>query len=425
MTFHVKIKLNARIKGKSDGESNETGVGVLGVNASIGTHTGVDEKTKTDARGKLIHKTVVGHAGAGGKLGSMADSEDDDATAEIDGDGEASLDMRRTINSNHGRRAVDKKLKQIADKQAAEGKKTGALASATGGGDEDSATHDVSGLTLTTADLKKLGSVACHSIPAFAGARRRWQEYDDLKAAAIAIAKANGAPGAVAEHLARFIGGDTSRRETIDLFVRGGYHSTMGHAYEFPDSLRDQEDDYKEVLVPKIVDKLNSLGNTKALAMCKRLAPICDRLIGKIGACKDFDNPATKNEMLQRLAHYKNVFAEGIRGYGGDMNAASDPKFLAEKRDTLMKQCQSFYEGQDKIKGDLYDLLDGDKYFLARERGEARAHLRRLDDLFMRWEVDYAELKGVYKQLGNPYFDMPLLRPNKAISDFYEAAANP
>ena len=43
----------------------------------------------------------------------------------------------------------------------------------------------------------------------------------------------------------------------------------------------------------------------------------------------------------------------------------------------------------------------------------------------MRWDVDYAELKGVYKQLGNPSFEMPLLRPNKAISDFYEKAANP
>ena len=247
----------------------------------------------------------------------------------------------------------------------------------------------------------------------------------DLKAAAIAIAKAGGAPGAVAEHLARFIGGDTGRRETIQLYVRGGYHSTMGNAFEFPDSLRKLEDDYKEVLVPKIVDKLNSLGNTKALALCKRLAPICDNLIDKISACKDFDNPATKNEMLARLSHYKNVFAEGIRGFGGDMNAANDPKVLEQKRDTYIKQCQSFFQGQESIKGDLYDLLDGHDVFLVRQLGKAREHLRRLDDLFMRWDVDYAELKGVYKQLGNPYFDLPILRPNRAISDLYEKAANP
>lgn len=420
-TYKGKITLTARTTGKSDADSNETGVTVLGVKASIGTHTGVDEQTKTDADGNLIHKTVVGHAGAGGKLGSLADSEDDDATAEIDGDGDASLDMKSTKNSNHNSRAAHKKLKHVAEKLAGEGKKSGALTSAAGGEEDDSTTHDVAGLTLTTGDLKKLGSVACHSIPAFVGAARRWQEKDDLKDAAIAIKNAKGTPGVVAEQLARFIGGGLKRKETIEMWVRGGYHSQMGHAYEFPDELHDIADDYNEVVDDKLPERMdimaNKKGNDAAAEECKRLAVIADRIEPKLAKCDDFDNEATKGEMLSRLSRRRQLLAEAIKGYGGlGDKADKDVKVLEDKCNRLMKLCGEYYGQQMKIQGQLYDS----DTITVSERIAVRKLIKKLEDLQFRWQQDHDLMEALFEKRKVPLPIMPMLKPDKSIVTLFE-----
>jgi hypothetical protein len=420
-TYKGKMTLTARTKGKSDADRTDTGVNVLGLKAGMGTHTGVDEQTKTDAKGKLIHKTVVGHAGVDAKLGSLAESEDDDATAEIDGDGEASLDMKTTKNSNHGSRAVHKKLKHAAEKLAGEGKKSGALTSAAGGEEDDSTTHDVAGLTLTTGDLKKLGKVACNSIPAFMGAARRWQDKDDLREAAVAIKNAKGAPGAVAEQLARYIGGGIKRKEAVEMYVRGGYHAQTGHAYEFPDELHDIVDDYNEVVDDKLPERMdimaNKKGNQAAAEECKRLAVIADRIEPKIDKCDDFDNEATKGEMLSRLSRRRQLLNEAIQGYGGlGDKADKDAKVLEDKCNRLIKLCGEYYGQQIKLQ---VQMANADTITVS-ERIAVRKLIKKLEDLQFRWQQDHDLMEALFEKRKVAMPIMPMLKPDTSIVTFFE-----
>ena len=427
-----RVTVTGRMKGKSDAHATETGVSVMGKDVlKLGTHRGVDEQTTTDAKGKLVKKTVAGHAGAGGSLGPISDSEDDDAVAEIEADGNATLTMTHTTNDDHNERSRGKRLKKVKEKigmAKKEGAGSGALTSAAGGEEDDNATHDVSGLTLTTKDLKRLGGVACRSLPAWMGACRRYQENDDWRAAGIAIAKAKGAAAAVAEQVARFIGGDeVERRKTVDLFIRGGHNPVkMGKAFEFPDALHDLQADYDMVTADALPDTLNALANksaAKAVDECKRLAAIADTLEGKIRACNDFQNKATKVEMLQRLERRRQQLVEGVKGYAGDKHPENDPKLLKEKSERLIKQCATFNAEQMRLQGELAELLDGDKRFLVRDRGEARELIRQLEQLQQRWFGDFWTLKDTMAKLGVPNYAPAMLMPNESILQFYEKAA--
>ena len=429
--YSKRIAVTGRMKGKSDAHASETGVSVMGKDVlKMGTHRGVDEQTTTDGKGKLVKKTVAGHAGAGGSLGPLSDSADDDAVAEIDGDGNATLTMTHTTTDNHNKRARAKRLEKAQQKiglAKKEGPGTGALASAAGGEEDDSATHDVSGLTLTTKDLKRLGGVACRSLPAWMGACRRWQENDDWRAAGVAIAKAKGAAAAVAEQVARFIGGDeVERRKTVDLFIRGGHNPVkMGKGFEFPDALRALQADYDMVTADSLPDTLDAMANKsapKAVEECKRLAAIADSLEGKIRACNDFDNKATKVEMLQRLERRRQQLVEGVKGYAGQSHPENDPKLLNEKRERLIKQCATFNAEQMRLQSELAGLLGSDKYFLGVDRGQAGEWIRQLEQLQQRWFGDFWMLKDTMAKLGVPNFAPAMLMPNEAILQFYEKA---
>ena len=96
---------------------------------------------------------------------------------------------------------------------------------------------------------------------------------------------------------------------------------------------------------------------------------------------------------------------------------------LAEQKDRLIAQCTSFYTEQGKVQGKLYDLLDGDKYFLTRDLGEARGYIRQLEDLRLRWWNDFWGLKETMAKLGVPNLDLPMLKPNETIVAFYDKAA--
>ena len=421
-----KVTVIGRMKGKSDADSTQIGVSVGGAKLKLGTHQGIDEETTTDDKGKVVSKKTAGHAGAGGELVGFADSTDEDAVAESDGDGNAKLTMTRTKKENYGSRVREKKNQKKLEKLTGTGKQSGALTDAAGGEEDDTATQDVSGLILSNKDLRRLGGVACRSLPAWNDRTRRWQEKEDWKKAGIAIAKGKGAPGVVAHELARFIGGDrVERMKTVELFVRGGSVS-MGKAFEFPDGLSDLQSDYDMVTddgVPAKLDKLAASSRAKAAEECKRLATIADKIDQRIRSAKDFENKAVKMEMLQRLTRRREQLAEGIKGYAGNNKPQDDPKVIEAKRDRLLKQCSSFFQEQNNIKGELYDLLEGDKHFLQRRMGDAKAQIRQLNDLHSRWWVDFRELKDTMARLGVPNYDLPMFKPDQALLAFYENAA--
>jgi hypothetical protein len=429
MAHTGKITVTGITKGHGDADATNTSVGVGGLKLGMGTHQGVDSETTRDIKGKVTHQKVAGHAGAGGTLGPLADSVDEDAVAEVDEKGQAELTLTRTTKDNHNSRARDRKIEKLKQKVGLakkEGGGTGALATASDG-EEDAPIEDKTGLKLSHKDLKEIGASACRSFDYWMAGWQRADEKEDWKKAGLAIIKAKGAAAVVAEELARFIGGDrVERMHTVERFIRGGWSVIKkGKGFEFPDAIRNLQDAYDEVTKDGQDKRLNGIAakdRNKAIEECKRLEALTATLIDKIGACKDFSSPGTKGEMLHQLQICRDMYAHGIKGYAGQSN--EDIPALQARSQQYMKLCGQYAQQQARLVGDLSDLLGSDKQFLARDLGDANKLLHQLDDLHNRWWPYFAELKGTMKKLGQPNFDMPIFKPDDAALKRYTNAAD-
>ncbi|MEO5883816.1 MAG: hypothetical protein ABIQ06_15470 [Caldimonas sp.] len=423
---HPKARLVSKTEGKSDAERTETGVELFGVKVmGLSTRQGIDEDVKTDATGKVLSRRVAGHAGAGGNLGPLADSVEEDAVAESDGEGNASLTMTRTYKDNYGGRARDKQARKLVAKlggtpKAGE-KASGLLTAMAGGDDDDSATHDVSGIILTNKDLRRLGGVASRSALAWMGVLRRVDEKQDWLKAGIAIKKAGARPSVVAEQLARFVGGDrVERMKTVELFIRGGYQQTTGKAFEFPDSLREVQDDYNLVTDDGLADNMNAYatqnGAPAAAEECQRLVTVVDRVHARIQPCKEFNNNATKMEMLQQLVLNRVMLVRGIKGYGGDLQANNDPRIIAEYGDRLMKQCNDYFTEQTR----LTKKMQNQETWTVSDRSAGRRLIKQLEDLHHRWWDDWARLRDNYMERKLTLPDLPSIKPQEELVATFE-----
>jgi hypothetical protein len=247
-------------------------------------------------------------------------------------------------------------------------------------------------------------------------------EKGDWKKAGIAIAQAKGKPSVVAEELARFVGGDrVERMKTLELFIRGGYRQTAGRAFEFPDSLRDVHEDYDLVTDDKLDEKMNTYANKSgdpaAAEECRRLIAIVDRIRPRIQACDEFDNIATKTEMLQALQQNRAMLAQGVKGYGGgDLHPENDPKLLADEGDRLLKQCNDYATEQRRLTGRMQDQ---DAYTVS-ERAAGKRLIKQLEDMHDRWAGDYERLKINYGKRNIPFVDMPIMRPQVELVATFE-----
>lgn len=424
--YDGKVKFVSHTVGKKDGESDETSVGVGGHGLKFGTGQSISEEETRDSKGNLIKKTIVGEEHAGGALFGLHDEKTEKAEAVIDGEGNSEVTLSRTTSGNDSKKQLVDKAKKTAAKvgigEKEPGKATGALATATGGKEDESTPHDVEGLTLTTGDLRKIGGVACRSLPAWNGAPRRWQENEDWAKAGIAIKRANGDPAVVAEQLARFIGGDrTDRMNMVEMWVRGGYHSTIGHAFEFPDSLSDMQADYNEIVSDALPKQMNKLrvekGNPAAAEECRRLAAVAAKIEPRLRKCDDFKNEQTKTEMLSRLTSCQAMLTEAIAGFGGlGKKALVDPKVLEDKCNRLTQLCQAYYHEQIKI---AQELDDADLRSLS-DRIDARKLIKKIEDMHLRWWDDYHLLQDAYEKRGVKMPDQVWLRPGEKLVAFYE-----
>lgn len=379
-----KIRVTGQTTGNATADGTSIGVSIAGVKANIGTNQGVRDETVRDGSGRLVKKTVVGEAGAGGKALSHSDSVKEEAVAEIDGKGKASVTLTRT--------------------------KT------------DGDTVDKSGLGLSNNDLKRLGASAVRSLDYWMSGVRRADEREDWRAAGKAIASAKGAPAVVAEQLARFVGGDrVERLKTVQKFV-----GSMGRRFEFPESMKRLQQSYEIVTAEALPDELNKLAATNpaaAVEKCKSLLKILDLLDPQIRNNTDFENNATKMEMLQRMTRRRQLLAEAAKGFGGQRKPEDDPALLQQAADRLQKQLSSFSVEQARVGAKLHELLDGQPKFLARDLGDAKGLIRQLDDMHKRWWADYRSMKETMSKRGVANWEMPLLKPDDALLGRYEKAA--
>jgi hypothetical protein len=295
------------------------------------------------------------------------------------------------------------------------------------GEENDTAVQDVSELKLANKDLRRLGQAAVNSWEWWMDQWRRADEKEDWKKAGIAIRKAKGSPSAVAHALAEFIGGDRIKRlEMVERLFRGGYHQTAGKASEFPDSLRDIRAEYEEVTDEGLVKKLYAIEKKEGTAAVTkegiRLLAIVDRILPRVQACKDFDNLATKTEMLSELNKYRTMLNQGNQRGAGNLKPEDDPKVLAEEGDKLLKLCYA-YGGEQAI---LVGKLDNQDAITVSERSDGKKLIKQLEALQDRWWNEYRGLKDNYAKRklvvpDPPYaFLVPQIKPNEALVAEYE-----
>ncbi len=420
--FRDRITLRSRTDRTDTTHSEGVEVSVAGVTAGIGGSHGVGSAVTTDGAGRTREATTTGRAGTSGRLGGLRDASDDTASARRTASGDASLDIANTRTTTSLSRTAD----------SVRSGRTGLIAAATGGAPADAtASRDVAGLTLTAADLRRIAGLA-RSSSTWGAAVRRYQEIDDWNVARAAILRANGDPGAVAEALARFVGGDTiHRRETLELFLRPGGRTSVGHAYEFPDSLRDRRAEYDRLLAPELMTGLDTMarerGNTAARDEAHRLATAADLLVGAIASARDFSRPAAKSEMMGRLTDRRTALLAAERRYAGASGAESERAGELETVRSNLRQCTRAHTEEVALLGQLETLLDGRSTFrvAAGDLLTAQRLLRQLRDLQADWAPRYDDTAAAARRLGlgAGEFDRPDLRPNRDALQRYARAA--
>ena len=424
----AKITVTSRTDGKSKKEASGVGVSVLGQGAKIGTHQGLLEEKTVDEQGRLQRETIVGTAGAGGSIGGWGDSGEDAATAQRDGEGNASLDLEHTRNdTDYGEAA-----KGLLDDVLSIGGTGGALAKAAGTKKRDSSTKDTTGLRLGTADLKKIGQIVVTNRSRWNSAIRRVDEINDWKKAGDAIAAAGGDPGVVATELARFVGGDRIERlQRIEQFLRPGGDVSMGSAYEFPNSLKGKRKDYERLVEGDFEAELAKLakagGNPLALTGAATLYAELDALFKAFQLAEDFSRPNAKAEMLSKMTQRRTVVLAALRTYGGQNSAADDAKAKEDEVQRLLHLCIDHEVEQSRLLKKLDDLLDGDRRFGVAngDSADATRYIHQLEDLHARWRIDYdqaVQLAQAIKMRPSRYKQDILIPKSGEVARFRKAA---
>jgi hypothetical protein len=385
-----KITVNGETTAVGTGEGTPIGASIGPAKGNIGTNQGFRHETEKDGQGRITQQRFIGKAGAGGEIPFHSDSEQQEAVAEIDGKGEASMTLTNTK--------------------------------------KDGSTEDKSGLRLSNDDLARLGQVAVNG--AWDGWNRRTQDKDDWHKAGLKVKNSGGKAAVVAEELARFVSGDrVERMKSVMTFVRGGYPAKgLGQKFEFPESIKRLQAGYDAVTSDKLLNEFNTLVEKKDFAAAidkgKGVIAIIDQLEPLISRNEDFRNKDTKTEMLRKLMLRRQYVATFIKKWAGDKKPEEDPALLQQAADRLQKLLSSYSTEQARLGAELHEMLEGYPNFTADKMEKARGLVRQLKDMQKRWEPDYYEMKATMAKRGVPNWEMPLLKPDLAMLARYEKAAS-
>lgn len=415
-----KAKLVSRSDGVSDASTSEAGLTVLGKGIKLGEGHGIDEDTRRDAKGKLIEKRVASHSGYGGALLGLSDSERDETVTQVDRDGEATWTGQKVQRANYGSEVRAKKGRKLVERMQGKGAAAGPLAAMAGGDDEEESVQ-IQGITLSNDDLAKLGGMACRSPEAWRdGPMLSPDDIKDWVAAGAAIRSAGGKAAAVGEQLSRFTGKDSDRLRKVLQFLRAGYHSKVGMAFEFPDSLRDLQDDYNLVVDPKLAEKMDTYANQKgdpaASKECARLLAIAEKVYARVQGTKEFRSQQVKMEMLQNLVSVRDRLNAAVKGYGGNLGADDDPAVLVKQGNDLLALCFKYVEEEAR----LVDKMDDQDAYRVPQRAEGRKLIRQMEEMQHRWENDYMRLELNYKKRNLVVPPYPRIKPEPAFIAKYE-----
>ncbi|MCW5667804.1 MAG: hypothetical protein KIT35_28545 [Piscinibacter sp.] len=392
-----------------DDQKQSVGVGLGGAKVSMGFGHGVGQTEVTDKDGKLKQKTVTGGSEGGMEVGvgkyKVGASSKEQATARLDGDGNAALDVNRTDKSTDTVKWLEANVPF-----AGGGKKdAGALAQATGGQEaEDTDRTDVSGIALQGGDLEYLGHLACTSWNKWMAACRSPRELEDWAKAGRKIKAAGGAKAVVAEQLARFVGADSSGRgHVIDSALRPTAGDMSGGArYEFPGGLAARKASYEATVVAAseaAVAELAKGDAAKAAAKGQELLRELDSLYAAVSST-EFTNARTKAEMLSSINTRKDKVQAALRVAGGGKADELSVKEKVDKYNGLLSNCQRYQHSEHEIFAKIEKtfetgFLKSGKPNLS-ETIDNTTLINELRGIYTLWDKDYDEMAALAQENG-------------------------
>ena len=370
------------------------GVGIGGAKVGLKYGSGIEESKTTDKSGKVIGTQTKGKNTGGmdvgiGKL-KIGASTDEEAVAKTDADGETTLDVTRTDTSTDMTKMLSG-LPVVGDKKD---KKKGALATATGGGEEpDNDTHDVSIISLKGGDLQWLAETAGKDMNAWMKACNDPQLRDAWRAAANEVRKAGGGKDAVAKALARFIGGDTGRAKVVNAIVRPAGDTSSGMRSEFPQSIGTRKGEYAELVIKECEKQVTAAGKDdldKGQQVGKDLLARLQSLYNGVNSASDFSEPAVQGEMLSAIGRRQGKVQVAIRALGGPIDPAEEKKQLQADYQRLLQACVR----HQQIQNECFDKIEAEyhKRWSKEDAVVIATLIKQIRDLHATWTRDYQDM---------------------------------
>lgn len=391
-----------------DDEKQSVGVGIGGTKVGMNFGHGVGQTVTTDKDGKLKQKTVAGSSEGGIELGvgkyKVGASSKEQATATVDGSGNAALDVTRTDKSTDTVKWLEANVPFAGGK-----KEGGALAKATGGqAPADTDQTDVSGIALQGGDLEYLGYLACNQWNKWMAACRSPRELDDWAKAGRKIKAAGGDKAVVAEQLARFVGADSSSRgHVIDSALRPSADDMSGGArYEFPGGLAARKASYEATVIAASEAEVADLAKTDAAKAGEKgqaLLRELDSLYAGVSST-EFTNARTKAEMLSSITARKAKVQAALRVAGGGQADAPSVKENVERYNALLSNCQRYQRSESEIFGKIEKTFESGFFKSGQpnlsETIDNTTLINELRGIYTLWDKDYDEMAALAQEGG-------------------------
>jgi hypothetical protein len=412
-----RLKITGRKSGRKEKDGEKVELGVAGVKLRLGSEHGTEESAETDADGKLVKSAVKGSTKSGGDIGIgpavFGDSGTGDATATNDGKGNVELEVQTTKAQSNltkmGRKALGRDVETGAKK-----KPTGLIEAATGKKqDEEEAQeevqdHDVSGLKVKSADLKKIYAVAKSDQKRWTACAIRRQDYFEWRDIGARIASGSGDPGEVAAALARFVGGgSSSRMDVLENLIRPRGDVSIGARADFPESLKKLKAPYQKYVVEACEEQIDQTANKDGAEAAGKLGQQMFEELGKlltaISGSKDFTHPAVQAEMISAINQRKTLLQKAMKKNAGQATSGDDAQAEHDEYARLLKECVSYGQIQEPPLERIKEMIGDRKTIMVnRDFAEASKLIKQLDDLYAIWMRDWSKAEAIGKKIGKP-----------------------
>ena len=392
-----------KTKGKGKAENTGATLGVGPVKAGIGFGTSNEEEVTVDKDGKFVKKVVKGGNQGSDELAigkfKIGSKSEEQAVAEIDADGNATLDTSKADTSTNTAKWLE------ANVPGAGNKKDKGLLKQAGGEPEDTDDHDIKGIKLNSSNLAAIGRLACND-----AAEAKWwdacagtSDLKDWEAARDAIRAAGGNKAVVAQELAKFVGKDNSRARVIESLARPSSSSTAGSRYAFPGGLASSRQDYDSLVIAEAELRLDKIasddGNPKAIAAGEQMLAALDKLDRSVGSAQDFSDQGIRGEMLAAIRSR----AEKVRAKLRVLKGGKADELSIEERDEryggLIDNCVRHKFTETACFEKIAKTHKGGKPNLDETIANVDV-IRQLQELYATWDKDYAKLAEMAQEYG-------------------------